>query len=138
MVVVDDADNARALGAAARAAGRDRGVFIDADIGQQRTGVLDAESALALAGIIAAEPRLIFKGLQGYAGQVQHIMDFAERRRASHQSLAALDALRDRLAAAGHPCPIVTGGGTGSHALDPAAGVDRKSGVAGKSGSERV
>src|SRR3546814_15550840 len=59
MVVVDDADNARALGAAARAAGRDLGVFIDADIGQQRTGVLDAESALALAGIIAAEPRLI-------------------------------------------------------------------------------
>src|SRR3546814_15174736 len=97
MVVVDDADNARALGAAARAAGRDLGVFIDADIGQQRTGVLDAESALALAGIISAEPRLIFKGLQGYDGQVQHIMDFAERRRASPQSRAALDALPDQL-----------------------------------------
>src|SRR3546814_9197666 len=83
MVVVDDADNARALGAADRAAGRDLGVFIDADIGQQRTGVLDAESALALAGTIAAEPRHIFTGLQGSAGQVQHIMDFAERRRAS-------------------------------------------------------
>src|SRR5690606_14868354 len=50
MVVVDDADNARMLGAAAAAAGRDLGVLIDADIGQQRTGVRDAESALALAG----------------------------------------------------------------------------------------
>src|SRR3546814_18586020 len=47
MVVVDDADNARALGAAARAAGRDLGVFIDADIGQPRTGVLAAERAPA-------------------------------------------------------------------------------------------
>src|SRR3546814_754054 len=83
MVVVDDADNARALGAAARAAGRDLGVFIDADIGQQRTGVLDAESALALAGIIAAEPRPLFQGLQGSAGQVPPILHFAARRRTS-------------------------------------------------------
>src|SRR5690606_962887 len=36
---------------------------------------------------------------------------------------AQLAALRDRLTAAGHPCPIVTGGGTGTYAIDPAAGV---------------
>ncbi|MPZ08605.1 MAG: DSD1 family PLP-dependent enzyme [Kiloniellaceae bacterium] len=123
MVVVDDAENLRALGAAADAAGCDLGVLIDVDIGQERTGVIDAEAALVLAGIIAGAPRLTFKGLQGYAGQVQHIAGYAERRRASHDSLAKLAAVRDRLAAAGQPSPLVTGGGTGSHALDPAAGV---------------
>src|SRR3546814_9165046 len=58
MVVADDADNLRALGAAAAAAGRDLGVLIDVDIGQQRTGVTDAESPLALAGLISSQPRL--------------------------------------------------------------------------------
>ncbi|MGF1629876.1 MAG: alanine racemase [Kiloniellaceae bacterium] len=123
MVVADDADNVAALGAAAVAAGRDLGVLIDVDIGQDRTGVLDAAGALALAEAIAAEPRLAFKGLQGYAGHVQHIADLDERRRASHTCLAKLATVRDRLEAAGHACPIVTGSGTGSHALDPAAGV---------------
>ena len=123
MVVADDAANVAALGVAAAAAGRDIGVLIDVDIGQDRTGVLDAAGALALAVAIAAEPRLAFKGLQGYAGQVQHIAGYEERRRASHACLAKLAAIRDRLQAAGHPCPLVTGGGTGSHALDPAAGV---------------
>lgn len=123
MVVVDDSDNVRALGAAATAAERDLGVLIDVDIGQQRSGVTDAESALALAEAIAAEPWLTLSGVQGYAGQVQHIAAYEERRRQSHASLAQLAALRDRLTAAGHPCPIVTGGGTGTYAIDPAAGV---------------
>jgi len=123
MVVVDDADNARTLAAAAEAAGRDLGVLIDVDIGQQRTGVTDPAQALALAEIVAGAPRLSLKGVQGYAGQVQHIADFAERKRQSHASLALLATVRDRLEAAGYPCPIVTGGGTGSHARDPSAGV---------------
>ena len=123
MLVVDDADNVASLAAASEASGLDFGLLIDVDIGQQRSGVTRPEAALALAEAIAPAPRLTLRGLQGYAGQVQHIADFGERRRASHDSLAILAAVRDRLEAAGHPCPIVTGGGTGSHAIDPAAGV---------------
>lgn len=121
LVVVDDAANTRDLAAAAPERGLD--ILIDVDIGQGRTGIVDAESALTLAEIIAAAPNLRFKGLQGYAGQVQHIADFAERRRASQASLAQLAAIRDRLAAAGHDCAIMTGAGTGTHAIDPAEGV---------------
>ncbi len=123
MLVVDDADNLRAIAAAAAAQGRSLGVLIDVDVGQRRSGITDPEAALALAAIIAEAPRLTFKGVQGYAGQVQHIADFDERSRASGESLEKLAAVRDRLLAAGHPCPIVTGGGTGSHAIDPAGGV---------------
>ncbi|GAB4362663.1 MAG: DSD1 family PLP-dependent enzyme [Kiloniellaceae bacterium] len=123
MLVVDDADNVAALGAAAAQAGRSLDLLIDVDVGQRRTGVTTAEAALALAQQIAAAPHLALRGLQGYAGDVQHIADFAERQRASHKSLAFLAAVRDRLEAAGHACPIMTGGGTGTHAVDPAAGV---------------
>jgi D-serine deaminase-like pyridoxal phosphate-dependent protein len=123
MVVVDDAMNVDALAAAAAAAGRDLDVLIDVDVGQLRTGVTSVEAALALAERIARAPRLTLKGVQGYAGHVQHIAGYDDRRRASHESLATLAAVRDRLEAAGHPCPIVTGGGTGSHVVDAEAGV---------------
>jgi len=123
MVAVDDAANVEALATATEAAGCDLGVLIDVDVGQRRTGVTSVEAALALAKRIARAPRLTLRGVQGYAGHVQHIAGYDDRRRASHESLATLAAVRDRLEAAGHPCPIVTGGGTGSHALDPAAGV---------------
>jgi D-serine deaminase-like pyridoxal phosphate-dependent protein len=123
MVVVDDAMNVDALAAAAAAAGRDLDVLIDVDVGQLRTGVTSVEAALALAERIARAPRLTLRGVQGYAGHVQHIAGYDDRRRASHESLATLAAVRDRLEAAGHRCPIVTGGGTGTHVVDTAAGV---------------
>ncbi|WP_340115761.1 DSD1 family PLP-dependent enzyme [Pelagibius sp. 7325] len=123
MVVVDDAGNVDDLAAAAKAAGHDLALLIDVDVGLRRTGVTSTEAALALAERIAAAPRLKLHGLQGYAGGVQHITDFEARRRASHESLAILAAVRAALEAADHPCPIMTGGGTGTHAIDPAAGV---------------
>lgn len=123
MAVVDDVTNLRALGAATAAVDCDLTILIDVDVGQERTGVRDAEAALALAEIIAASPRLHFKGLQGYAGNAQHIADYAERKRVSHACLAKLAAIRGALEATGHPCPIMTGGGTGTHAVDPSAGV---------------
>jgi D-serine deaminase-like pyridoxal phosphate-dependent protein len=123
MVVVDDVANVEALATATEAAGCDLGVLIDVDVGQRRTGVTSIEAALALAERIARAPRLTLRGVQGYAGHVQHIAGYDDRRRASHESLATLAAVRDRLEAAGHPSPIVTGGGTGTHVVDAAAGV---------------
>jgi D-serine deaminase-like pyridoxal phosphate-dependent protein len=123
MVVVDDAANVEALATATEVAGCDLGVLIDVDVGQRRTGVTSIEAALALAERIARAPRLTLRGVQGYAGHVQHIAGYEERRRASHASLATLAAVRERLEAAGHHCPIVTGGGTGTHVVDAEAGV---------------
>jgi D-serine deaminase-like pyridoxal phosphate-dependent protein len=123
MLVVDDPASLRDLAEAAAQAERDLDVLIDVDIGQQRSGVLDAETALVLAEHIANSTHLHLKGLQGYAGDAQHIADYGERKRVSHASLAKLAAIRDALEAAGHACPIVTGGGTGTHAVDPSAGV---------------
>lgn len=123
MLVVDDEENLQQLGAAAKTHDLSLDLLIDVDVGQQRTGVTSTGQALALAGIIAADDGLNLHGLQGYAGHLQHITGYGERRRASHAALEKLAAVRDALEAAGHPCPIMTGGGTGSHAFDHEAGV---------------
>ncbi len=123
LLVVDDLVNLQELGSAAADSGQTLDLLIDVDIGQHRTGVADTDQALALAEAIAAHPQLQLHGLQGYAGHLQHIADYQERRAASHTALAQLAALKDRLEAAGHACPIVSGGGTGSHGFDHEAGV---------------
>jgi D-serine deaminase-like pyridoxal phosphate-dependent protein len=115
-VVVDHPANA------ARLAGLPLTVFIDVDPGNRRTGVASAEAAVALAGAIR-DAGLTLGGVQFYCGSQQHIGSFAER----HAVIAAkTEYLRDvlsALAAAGHAVPVVTGGGTGSFAIDAGLGV---------------
>lgn len=122
-VVVDDLDNVAELAAATAAAGRRLGLLIDCDVGTHRFGVTSTEEALALAGAIAAAPGLQLHGIQGYIGHVQAMVSYAERRAASHAGIAILANIREALLAAGHPCPIVTGSGTGTYDFDHEPGV---------------
>ena len=123
MVAVDDMGNLRALEAAAAAAALVLDVVVDVDVGLHRTGARNAEAAVALAEAAEASDSLRFAGLQGYAGHVQHIESFTARRKASHDDLAPLQETRDRLLARGIEVPIVSGAGTGTHDIDPAAGL---------------
>lgn len=122
-LVVDDADNVAELAAATAAAGQQLTLLIDCDVGMHRFGVTTPAEALALADGIAAAPGLELAGIQGYAGHVQAMVPYAERRAASHAAIAILAGVRDALIAAGHPCPIVTGSGTGSYDCDHEPGV---------------
>jgi 3-hydroxy-D-aspartate aldolase len=97
-------------------------VIVDVDIGLHRTGIAPGEPALKLAQRIKAAG-LTFMGLQGYAGQVQHIANFEERKAKSLEALKLLGETRDLLAANGLPCPIVSGGGTGTYNIDADAQV---------------
>lgn len=116
MVVVDHPDAVSALAARLTAP---LAVLIDVDVGQQRTGVTDTEMALATARRIAAHPLLELRGVQGYAGHIQHIPELDSRRTAAARAAAQLRTVRDALVAAGFPCPVVTGVGTGTYAVDP-------------------
>lgn len=122
-VVVDDAGNVAELAAATASAGQRLTLLIDCDIGMHRFGVTSPEEALALADDIAAAPGLELAGIQGYAGNIQAMVSYAKRRAASHAAIAILGGVRDALVAAGHPCPIVTGSGTGSYDFDHEPGV---------------
>lgn len=118
ILVVDNPENVRRLGAALSAAGAELALHIDLDPGFGRTGVLDAEAAVALAGVIASTPNVRLCGLQCYAGGLQHIVSAEERRARATQTSAFVASVKAALEAAGHAVPVVTGCGTGTHAID--------------------
>jgi len=96
-------------------------VLVEIDVGQGRCGV-----APAAAGAMAAhvtQRGLRFAGLQAYHGGAQHLRSVAERQRAIDGALAHVATALDAMAAYGQPCPLVTGAGTGSFALEAASGV---------------
>ncbi len=98
-------------------------ILIDVDPGNRRTGVASPEAAVALARAIVASSGLVFGGVQFYCGSQQHIQSYADRRAAIAELTAYLGTVLDALAAAGFAVPVVTGGGTGSFAIDAELGV---------------
>lgn len=98
-------------------------LVVDIDPGIHRTGVADADAAVALARKIDEAPNLSFAGVQFYCGMQQHIEDFAGRREAIEERTAYLRDVIARLTEAGLTPRIVTGGGTGTHRIDAAIGV---------------
>lgn len=122
-LVVDDADTLRAIAALAKSAGREVAVLIDLDVGQRRTGVTTPADAVRLARLIREARGLRLAGVQGYAGHLQHLEDLDERNRRTKDVHLSVAAFRAALEDDGHPCPVVSGGGTGTSLADIAAGV---------------
>ena len=120
--IADDEDQIDRLSDAAVAAGVQLDLVVDLDLGTHRTGVYPHE-ALTLARAADAAPGLRFAGIQAYLGHLQHLDDGALRRAADEAAFATLKTLVAELTAAGLPPPVVTGGGTGTHAFDLASGV---------------
>lgn len=123
MQTADNPGNIVALDAAAAAAGTVLSVVLDIDPGMHRTGVSDDDQVGRLARQIAAATHLRFAGVQFYSGRLQHVEDFAERREAVERETARLKRLVDDLRSNGLAPGIVTGAGTGTHAIDAALGV---------------
>ncbi len=123
MVVADHPALVPKLSDAARASGRTLKVLVDLDPGLHRTGIRPGEDAYALAALIAADPHLAFEGVQSYAGQIMHIGDAAERTAKAAAVTRLVAEARDELTRRNLPPRIVTGGGTGTVAIDPRGGV---------------
>jgi D-serine deaminase-like pyridoxal phosphate-dependent protein len=118
MVVVDHADNVRALARAAAEDGVRLDVLVDVHVGGRRTGVEPGEPALALGRLVSEQRALRLRGLQGYAGHCAHVMGWAARRTASHAAMTPLMETRARFEAAGLPVEVVAGGSTGTYDID--------------------
>ncbi len=123
MAVCDNTEVAGRLGQAAAASGKTLSLLVDIDPGLGRTGIRPGDAAVALVRQVAENPSLIFKGLQCYAGQLQHLESPNERRDQSLAALKELGELRDRLKTIGLAPAIVSGGGTGTFDIDPDARV---------------
>ncbi|WP_310476011.1 alanine racemase [Sandarakinorhabdus sp.] len=119
--VMDSAAQAQQGGTAALAAGVVLDAYVDVDPGMGRAGVAPADVA-ALAASIVAQQGLRYAGIQAYCGHHQHLPP-AQRAAAHADWTVRLAALVAQLQAAGLAPEQVTGGGTGTAALDLAAGV---------------
>ena len=109
-VAVDDAAVLDALSLAARLGQRTVRVYAEADVGMRRVGVGSPERLVALAEQVRRTPALRFEGVLFYPGHIR------EPVQEQSPALAALGErvaeLRDALARAGFPTPVVSGGST--------------------------
>ncbi|PSJ38008.1 DSD1 family PLP-dependent enzyme [Allosphingosinicella deserti] len=120
-VVVDHPDNVDRLAAAVGDGRID--VLVDLDTGSHRTGVTSPEAAVSLAERIAANDALGYLGVQFYCGSLQHVPRFDDRQSALAERAAYLRTILQALSDAGLPARTVTGGGTGSFAIDAELGL---------------
>jgi 3-hydroxy-D-aspartate aldolase len=98
-------------------------VLLDIDLGMGRTGVRDVDSALRLLDTVSKTKGLSWRGLQAYSGKVQHIADFAERSTTYSAQLRLLVDLIVALDKRGLEPATVSGGGTGTLAIDCREGI---------------
>jgi len=92
-------------------------VLVDIDIGSQRTGVPPA-AAPELAELVLASDRLRLRGIQAYAGHVQHIHRYDERKKASIGSLRQAAEVFEQFREKEASCTIFSGTGTGTSEID--------------------
>jgi D-serine deaminase-like pyridoxal phosphate-dependent protein len=121
-VVADSGTQIERLAQAATAAGVTLDVLVDIDLGTHRAGV-QPDEVVALAQRVEAVPGLAWCGVQAYLGHVQHMADVAARREAALAAQQLLRGVLNDLRLAGFAPQVVTGGGTGTYAVDLAGGV---------------
>jgi D-serine deaminase-like pyridoxal phosphate-dependent protein len=120
MVAVDEAENAERIARAARTAGSTVGVLIEVDTGMDRAGVDTAEQALELAGTLAQMKGIRLLGVTGYEGHCSLTPEVDLRAQRQHKAMTFLTRTAEDLRAKGHPCPIVSAGGTATWNLTAA------------------
>ncbi len=121
--VADHPRNAEDYGRVAAAARSRMDVLVDFDFGMGRTGCAETQDAVALAQTVSVHPALRFRGVQAYWGHLQQVVPMAERQRQAGQQHDRLRALIAALTGAGLKPEIVSGAGTGTHAIDGKSGL---------------
>ncbi len=118
IVVADNLDGLQAIENSSWDDGGEMTVLVDIDVGMQRTGSNDPAQIVALASYLSESEIFTYGGVQAYSGRVQHIEDYAERRRVYREQMAFLADIVKTFQDAGFPAEIIYGGGTGTHYKD--------------------
>jgi D-serine deaminase-like pyridoxal phosphate-dependent protein len=121
-IAVDCVLGVERLAAAVQAADTSLEVFVEIDAGHGRCGAPPAQAG-TLARRVVDTAGLRFAGLQAYHGRAQHLRSAAERRAAIGQAAHAVRTALASLAVERIDCPLVTGAGSGSFALEAESGL---------------
>jgi D-serine deaminase-like pyridoxal phosphate-dependent protein len=113
---VDHERNVRDLNDAAAARGVTLRLAVDLYFG--RTGISPGEPTLELVRLIHSLPHVAFAGLQSYDGQAAHTAPFDAREARTTSSMSQAVDTRRLIERDGIPCPMVTGGSTGTYRID--------------------
>ncbi|WP_367607389.1 DSD1 family PLP-dependent enzyme [Legionella sp. W05-934-2] len=117
MVVVDNLGNANDLNELGKQLNKPIKVLIDLDSGIGRTGIKNSE-AVDFAKQLSHYPFLALSGIQCYAGNLQHIQSYQERKQRSLMVMKQASLILKQLREAGFQCDILTGTGTGTYDID--------------------
>ena len=114
--IVDDAENLRAIGAAVQAAGLTLTLYVDVNVGMNRTGIVPGEAAQALYAQLCQTPGITPGGLHAYDGHLRDTDDTVLEAQVN-ETFAPLWAMRQALLARGLPVPRVIASGTPTFAI---------------------
>lgn len=117
MIVVDNANSLKDINDIGCRANTKINVLIDIDAGIGRTGI-NKDSVLEFAKSVLVFPWLNLQGIQCYAGHVQHIHTYDERKRRSLSIMQSASSIVSLLREQGISCNILTGTGTGTYDID--------------------
>ncbi|MFC7781508.1 DSD1 family PLP-dependent enzyme [Legionella taurinensis] len=117
LVVVDNEQNLADLNAAGQGINTPINVLVDVDSGLGRTGVRP-DYAVNFALKLSKYPWLNLVGIQCYAGHLQHISSYEERKTKSLQVMQKASDIRKAFRSQDLPCHILTGSGTGTYDID--------------------
>jgi D-serine deaminase-like pyridoxal phosphate-dependent protein len=116
MVGVDTPRTVAALAAASAQANVPVHVVVDVNTGMGRCGIAPGEPALALAQLAVAQG-LHFRGLIGYEGHCMRLPPGPPKIQAAQQAMDRLVNTANLIRSSGLAVGIVSGGGTGTHAI---------------------
>lgn len=117
LLVVDNKDNLAQLNSIGENIKTKVNVLIDLDSGIGRTGIKN-ENAISFAKLIATYQWLNLIGIQCYAGNLQHIHSYSERKERSLKIMKDASLVLKQLNQSGFDCHILTGTGTGTYDID--------------------
>ena len=118
ILAVDNKENITAIAEAANSVGSSIDMLLDIEIGGKRTGISDPRHVVTLAKYINKQAGSNFIGLQAYNGSFQTTTNYADRLRLQSEATETLSNVL--LALNDHDIvpEVVSGGGTGTYAID--------------------
>ncbi|HJU65862.1 MAG TPA: D-TA family PLP-dependent enzyme [Gemmatimonadaceae bacterium] len=109
-VMLDSPEAVRAIGEAARAAGRTVGVLVELDVGMKRVGVGDVESAISVARQVSEDTSLEYLGIGFYPGHIR--AGVREQQLEIRQLAEHVERVIQAMSSAGVAPRVVSGGST--------------------------
>ncbi|MDR3443377.1 MAG: alanine racemase [Legionella sp.] len=120
LLVLDNVQNAEALNQLGQALNQPINVLIDLDPGIGRTGV-SPDKAMQFGHFLQTQSWLHVQGVQCYAGSLQHVADYQERKTLSLKTMEMASNVFRSLKSLFPGLHILTGSGTGTFDIDPEA-----------------